>query len=137
MANEPWVCSYCVGVCEESPGYSEPRDPDAQCSGCGVRPAETVRLRLAVEQLRQQLVGPRAERARSNGTERMMEAEWLTAAEAAHHLGLTRKGLYQAVRRGEVPVHRLGERRMRFKRNELSRVMRVVPALKSNVEDIQ
>jgi len=44
---------------------------------------------------------------------------WLTAEEAVAYLGLpSRKALYQAVRRGQVPVHRLGQRRMRFSRAE-------------------
>jgi excisionase family DNA binding protein len=45
---------------------------------------------------------------------------WLTAEEAVAYLGLpSRKALYQAVRRGQLPVHRLGKRRMRFSRAEL------------------
>ncbi len=48
---------------------------------------------------------------------------WLTADEAAAHLGLpSRKALYQAVRRGQVPVHRLGKR-LRFNRFELDRTL--------------
>ena len=43
----------------------------------------------------------------------------MTADEAAAHLGLpSRKALYQAVRRGQVPVHRFGKR-LRFSRTEL------------------
>jgi excisionase family DNA binding protein len=50
--------------------------------------------------------------------------EWLTADEACSYLGLgSRKALYQAVRRGDVPVHRLGKRRMRFHRRELDQVL--------------
>ncbi len=45
---------------------------------------------------------------------------WMTAAEAAAYLGYrTRAALYQAVRRGIVPAHRLGLRRLRFRREEL------------------
>ena len=51
-------------------------------------------------------------------------AEWLGATEAAGYLGLpSRKALYQAVRRGQVPAHRLGARRMRFRRVELDEVL--------------
>ena len=49
---------------------------------------------------------------------------WLTTDQAAQYLGLpSRKALYQAVRRGQVPVHRLGPRRMRFHRDELDRLL--------------
>jgi excisionase family DNA binding protein len=44
---------------------------------------------------------------------------WLTADEATAYLGFpTRKALYAAVERGQVPAHRLG-RRLRFSRAEL------------------
>lgn len=50
---------------------------------------------------------------------------WLTTAEAVAYLGLpSRKALYQAVRRGQVPARRLGVRRMRFSRDELDRLLR-------------
>jgi len=49
---------------------------------------------------------------------------WLTALEAAGYLGLpSRKALYDAIRRGQVPVHHLGKRRMRFHRAELDQVL--------------
>lgn len=51
-------------------------------------------------------------------------AVWLTAAEAATYLGLpSRRALYMAIRRGQVPVHRLG-RRMRFDARELDEALR-------------
>jgi excisionase family DNA binding protein len=44
----------------------------------------------------------------------------MTADEATAYLGYrTRAALYQAVRRGIVPAHRLGARRLRFRRSEL------------------
>lgn len=50
-------------------------------------------------------------------------ATWLTAAEAADYLRMpTRKALYQAVRRGRVPVYRLG-RSVRFNRVNLDRLL--------------
>lgn len=46
---------------------------------------------------------------------------WMTADEAAAYLGYrTRAALYQAVRRGIVPAHRLGARRLRFRQSELN-----------------
>lgn len=49
---------------------------------------------------------------------------WLTAGEAASYLGLpSRRALYMAIRRGQVPVHRLG-RRMRFDARELDQALR-------------
>ncbi len=45
---------------------------------------------------------------------------WMTADEATAYLGYrTRAALYQAVRRGIIPAHRLGARRLRFRRSEL------------------
>ena len=50
--------------------------------------------------------------------------EWFGADEATSYLGLpSRKALYQAVRRGQVPAHRLGSRRMRFRRVELDQIL--------------
>jgi excisionase family DNA binding protein len=44
---------------------------------------------------------------------------WLTSKQAAEHLGLpTARAVYQAVRRGELPAHRLGKR-LRFRAEEL------------------
>lgn len=49
---------------------------------------------------------------------------WLTVEQATAYLGLpSRKALYQAVRRGQVPVHRLGKRRMRFSTAELDELL--------------
>ena len=48
---------------------------------------------------------------------------WFTPAEAARFLGLPSvRALYQAARRGQVPVHRLG-RRLRFRQDELDRIL--------------
>ena len=60
-----------------------------------------------------------AERRRS-----LAAIEWLGVDQAARYLGLpSRKALYQAVRRGQIPVHRLGTRRMRFRCAELDQVL--------------
>ena len=49
---------------------------------------------------------------------------WLTAAEAAEYLGLSSvKALYELVRRGVVPAYRLGERSLRFRREELDKLL--------------
>jgi excisionase family DNA binding protein len=49
---------------------------------------------------------------------------WLTADEATVYLGLpSRRALYMAIRRGQVPVHRLG-RRMRFDAREIDEALR-------------
>ena len=51
------------------------------------------------------------------------DQRWLTADEATLHLGLpTRKALYAAVERGQVPTHRFG-RRLRFNRRELDALL--------------
>ena len=48
---------------------------------------------------------------------------WLTGEAAAVYLSLSKKALYQAVRRGQVPVHRLGGKRMRFSQPELDQLL--------------
>ena len=49
---------------------------------------------------------------------------WFTAEEAATYLGLpTRKALYAAVARGQVPARRFGRRRLRFNRVELDALL--------------
>ena len=49
---------------------------------------------------------------------------WLDAKNAAAYLALpTVKALYAAVARGEVPAHRFGKRRLRFKVVELAKIM--------------
>jgi excisionase family DNA binding protein len=63
----------------------------------------------------------RAPRPRLNTGERLVR--WLTADEAAAYLGFpSRKALYAAVERGQVPAHNLG-RRLRFSRSELDALL--------------
>lgn len=51
------------------------------------------------------------------------ELHWLTATEATGYLGFpTRKALYCAVERGQVPAHKLG-RRLRFRSEELDALL--------------
>jgi excisionase family DNA binding protein len=52
-----------------------------------------------------------------------LERIWLTVDETVRYLGLpSRRALYQAVRRGQLPVHRMG-RRLRFRRVELDEAL--------------
>lgn len=51
---------------------------------------------------------------------------FLDSTDAAHLLKMTRRALYQAVRRGQVPAYRLGKRRLRFLRADLEGVLRRV-----------
>jgi excisionase family DNA binding protein len=49
---------------------------------------------------------------------------WLNPLEAVRYLGLpSLKALYQAVRRGQIPAHRLGLKRLRFNKRELDELM--------------
>jgi excisionase family DNA binding protein len=48
------------------------------------------------------------------------EDTWLDVKQASEYLALTEDGLRQLMRKGRVPVHRIGERRIRFSRAELS-----------------
>ena len=47
---------------------------------------------------------------------------WLTAEQAARHVGLSLRAFYSAVERGQVPASRLG-RRLRFHRSGLDRLL--------------
>ncbi len=59
---------------------------------------------------------------------------WMTADEATAYLGYrTRAALYQAVRRGIVPAHRLGVRRLRFRRSELDAELARSPSRPSDL----
>jgi len=54
----------------------------------------------------------------------MSKKEWMNADELAEYLSLpSRKAVYQAVRRGEIPAHRFGEKRLRFRRDEIDEVL--------------
>jgi excisionase family DNA binding protein len=49
---------------------------------------------------------------------------WMTADQATQYLNLpSRKALYQAVRRGQIPGHRVGARRLRFSKAEIDQVI--------------
>jgi excisionase family DNA binding protein len=51
------------------------------------------------------------------------ETPWLTAEEAKSYLAFPSvKALYEAVRRGTIPVHKIG-RRLRFDRRELEKLL--------------
>jgi excisionase family DNA binding protein len=53
----------------------------------------------------------------------MNTQRWMTAVEAALHLGMpSTKALYQAVRRGQIPGHRIG-RRLRFSKAEIDQLI--------------
>jgi excisionase family DNA binding protein len=47
----------------------------------------------------------------------------LTATEAADLLGMTRRALYTAIQRREIPVVRLGQRRVRFRASDLEKTL--------------
>jgi excisionase family DNA binding protein len=52
-----------------------------------------------------------------------ISSPWLAPPQAVKYLEMpSLKALYQAVRRGQIPVHRLG-RRMRFHRTELDQLL--------------
>jgi hypothetical protein len=65
----------------------------------------------------------RAERKSPSPTDEQASG-WLTANEATVLLRFpSRKALYDAVSRGQVPAHRLGRRRLRFSRLELESLL--------------
>jgi len=46
--------------------------------------------------------------------------EWLTVERAADYLGMTEEALRQLIRGDRVPLHRIGERRIRLSKTELN-----------------
>ncbi len=80
------------------------------------RPRES---EAAPSTLRARQTRPAAEPAPPGGL-----SPWLTADAATVYLGFpSRKALYAAVERGQVPAHRLGRRRLRFKLDELDTLL--------------
>lgn len=57
----------------------------------------------------------------------MTDSHWLSAESAAEYLCLSRKALYEAVRRGELPAYRFGKKRLRFRREELDALLQSSP----------
>jgi excisionase family DNA binding protein len=56
---------------------------------------------------------------------------WLDSDRAWAYAGFpSRKALYHAVRRGQIPAHRLGKRRLRFNRAELDHFLAAAPAFR-------
>ena len=95
-------------------GWSTDPGEDATAASVPVRPRESTPV--------VRVPRPAAHEPRFNTEERRLR--WLTADEATAYLGFpTRKALYAAVERGQVPAHKLG-RRLRFSRSELDALLR-------------
>lgn len=95
-------------------GWSSGPGADATAAPVAGRPRESTPVARAPR--------PAAREPRFNTEERRLR--WLTADEATAYLGFpTRKALYAAVERGQVPAHKLG-RRLRFSRSELDALLR-------------
>ncbi len=59
---------------------------------------------------------------------------WLNAEQAAEYLAMpTVKAIYEAVRRGQIPVYRLGNR-LRFRREELDKLLKCTQHL--TIDDV-
>lgn len=98
--------------------YRKPSAPDVHCAGCGEIANPCAVLRRELSALHEAFSAMAAKGAGAAGGEAM------TAEEAVAHLRLPSvRALYQAVRRGHVPVHKLGAR-MRFHRSELDDVLK-------------
>jgi excisionase family DNA binding protein len=94
-------------------GWSSDPGADATAAPVPARPRESTPVARAPR--------PTAREPRFNTEERRLR--WLTADEATAYLGFpTRKALYAAVERGQVPAHKLG-RRLRFSRSELDALL--------------
>jgi excisionase family DNA binding protein len=64
------------------------------------------------------------------------KSHWMNADQVAEYLALpSRKAVYEAARRGEIPCYRLG-RRLRFRREELDAVLLRQRQCASALDDI-
>ncbi|WP_242333389.1 helix-turn-helix domain-containing protein [Anaeromyxobacter sp. SG66] len=117
-----WFCLPCAF--ERDRDYRAPAAPDVHCSACGgvANPCEL--LRVEMKALRGELTAMTSARTADQARPANGEVDTMTAGEAVTYLRLPSiRALYQAVRRGQVPVHRLGSRRMRFYRAELDALL--------------
>jgi excisionase family DNA binding protein len=123
QAEADWYCFPCAIDAEVDP--VDPTAADTRCVSCGTLANPCALLRLELRDLKvgfqalqaavQQPLG-----AASPTASRVELPDSMTSAEAAAYLRLPSiRALYQAVHRGQVPVRRLGARRMRFDRAEL------------------
>jgi excisionase family DNA binding protein len=104
-----------AGTRAEQVSFGRSSDPGAGATAApvGARPRESTPVARAPR--------PAAREPRFSTEERRLR--WLTASEATAYLGFpTRKALYAAVERGQVPAHKLG-RRLRFSRGELDALL--------------
>lgn len=112
-----WWCFRCALLKDVE--YHPASRPDVHCGSCGEIANACAVLRIEVQALREALSSVLAPPSGAGAGEAKM-----TPAEAAAYLKLPSvRALYQAVRRGQVPVHRLGSRRMRFARADLEAVL--------------
>ncbi|ABS28159.1 DNA binding domain, excisionase family [Anaeromyxobacter sp. Fw109-5] len=118
-----WICVPCSF--EANAEYREPPSAEARCASCGQVANPCALLRIELRALRQEVAALHGEgRAARRSAGGEGTGETLTPQEAAAYLRLPSvRALYQAVRRGQVPVHRFGPRRMRFHRAELDAVL--------------
>lgn len=103
--------------------YRAPDRPDIRCASCGEAANLCALLRTELRQVHDEL---RAMRAAPMPASKVggVGCETMNSAEAAAYLRLPSvRALYQAIRRGRVPVHRIGPRSMRFHRSELDAVL--------------
>ncbi len=116
-----WLCPGCAPLF----GYvSVPTSiTDARCAHCGAPPPVSEALLAEIRELRREL-SQRLEPAKPDPRSAVPPPDAMTPKEAFRYLRLSSvRALYAAVRKGQVPVHRLGPRRMRFFRAELDAVL--------------
>jgi excisionase family DNA binding protein len=113
---EGWLCFGCSILRDVD--YRKPSAPDVHCAGCGEIANPCAVLRRELSALCEAFSVMAAKGTGAGAGEAM------TAEEAVAYLRLPSvRALYQAVRRKQVPVHRLGAR-MRFDRGELDDVLK-------------
>jgi hypothetical protein len=119
----PWRCSVCAFVAGEQ--WRQAPSPESRCIGCGDGPDPCALVRFQLVAANQQLDQLRraGQTAPRGNDPRAPEREVMDAKEAMTHLRFASvRALYQAVRRGLVPAHKLGSR-LRFRRSELDAVL--------------
>lgn len=117
-----WRCFMCA--VNDEVDYVDPVNPTDTCVACGTMASPCVAFRVELRRVEEQLRSLQAQREQVlAGSPKETAGDVLTPEQAAAFLSLpSTRAVYQAVRRGVIPAHRLG-RQLRFSRVELEAVL--------------
>lgn len=115
-----WRCLPCALATDLD--FRQAPAPDVRCSSCGEVANPCALLRNEVRALHEELRALRHV-AGSAAPRAATPSDSMTPKETAAYLNLpSERAVYMAVRRGQIPAHRLG-RRLRFYRSELDAIL--------------